>query len=99
MDKDAAERNQIGLLEGLRQVYRHVPSNLRREFLAVLVLMFVSGLAELATIGSVVPFIAFLSNSPTAQLPQLTGLFVRLGEAIGSDSVTAAAIVFAAFAI
>ena len=99
MNQATREGKQVGALTGLWQVYGHLSPKLRRQFVAVLVLMLFGGLAELATIGSVVPFLAFLSQSETSQLPQLTGLLVTLGQAIGTDSVTAAAVVFASFAI
>jgi len=90
---------QVGAFSALWQLYGHLTPGLRRDFFAVLLLMLIGGLAELGTIGSVVPFLAFLSNSAPAHVPRLSGLFTMFGEAIGAGSVTAAAIVFAGFAI
>lgn len=51
------------LLSGLRAVYRHMSRQRRRQFLYVLLLMLAGAVAELATIGAVIPFIALLANS------------------------------------
>jgi ABC-type multidrug transport system fused ATPase/permease subunit len=95
----ATVRHSIGAIAGLRRLYAHLTPGLRRELFGVLVLMLLGGLAELATIGSVVPFLALLSNSDWAHMPRVGRLLISLGNAIGTDSVTAAAIIFACFAI
>ena len=99
MKERAKEERQVGAFTALWQLYGHLTPELRREFFAVLVLMLIGGLAELGTIGSVVPFLAFLSNSVPAHVPRLGALFTILGKVIGAGGVTAAAIVFAGFAI
>ena len=99
MKQRVKKERQVGALEALGQLYGHLSPELRREFFAVLVLMLIGGLAELGTIGSVVPFLAFLSNSVPAHVPRLSALFTILGKVIGAGGITAAAIVFAGFAI
>lgn len=81
----------------LGQIYQHLPAARRRQFYVLVVLMLLGAVAELATIGSVLPFLAFLAHGPAANLPHLANIFVVPGS--GSSSVLAAAIVFAAFAI
>ena len=48
---------------GLAQIYAHASATRQRQFYVVLALMVVGALAELATIGSVLPFLALISKS------------------------------------
>ena len=93
------ERRQIGAVATLWQLYDHLSPELRRDFFAVLVLMLVGGVAELGTIGSVVPFLALLSNNAPARMGRSSSLLATLGDTIGIGSATAAGIVLAGFAI
>ena len=97
---DAPTGASIGILEGLREVYAHMSARRRRQFLAVLVLMLVGGFAELATIGSVIPFLALLSaKQASIQLSWPATMFAFVGEDFGLKGVVAAALVFVLFAI
>jgi ATP-binding cassette subfamily B protein len=90
----------VGIPEALREVYRHMSPRRRRQFLSLLALMLVGGFAELGTIGSVIPFLAFLSSKSGAiHLPWPATMFVSIGDWLRLDSVVAAAIVFIGFAI
>jgi ATP-binding cassette, subfamily B, bacterial PglK len=94
-----ADTRQIGIWTGLKHVYAHMSASRRGEFATVLGLMLVGALAELGTIGSVIPFLALLSSGTTARLPLLTTIFASLGETLPGGRIGAAAIVFAAFAM
>ncbi len=97
---DGATGEPIGIPEGLRVVYAHMSARRRRQFVAVLGLMLVGGFAELATIGSVIPFLALLSaKQASIQLSWPATMFAFVGEDFGLNSLVAAAIVFVLFAI
>ena len=51
------------LLDGLSVIYRHMSARRRRQFFAVLILMIGGAIAEIATIGAVIPFVALLANA------------------------------------
>src|SRR4051795_2033439 len=53
----------IGLWAGFAEIYRHMSSPRRRQFFLVLGLMFAGAVAELATIGAVMPFLTLLAGS------------------------------------
>ncbi len=100
MTAAAAQELELGLWTGLKQVYAQMTRQRRRQFAAVLALMLAGGLAELATIGSVVPFLGLLSQpGATMALPWPVPMLGALGERIGVGAVTAAALVFAGFAV
>ena len=50
-------------MAGLSQIYAHMSARRRRQFFTVLLLMFAGAVAELATIGTVIPFMALLANT------------------------------------
>jgi ATP-binding cassette subfamily B protein len=59
---DDMERD-IGLWSGLRQIHTLMSPRRRRQFILVLVLMLVGAVAELATIGAVMPLLGLLATS------------------------------------
>lgn len=56
--KPAADRRRTSLWE----IYRHLPARRRWQSVAVLGLMFAGALAEVATLGSLLPFLSILIN-------------------------------------
>ena len=99
MRSAAADTRQIGIWAGLKHVYAHMSASRRGEFAAVLALMLVGALAELGTIGSVIPFLALLSRGATARLPWLATALESLGQSLPGGRIGAAAVVFAGFAL
>jgi ATP-binding cassette subfamily B protein len=90
----------VGVWIGLREVYRHMSAARRRQFLAVLVLMLVGGITEVATIGSVIPFLALLSAPGSAgNLGWPTEIFLSLARPLGISGILAAGLVFVLLAI
>jgi ATP-binding cassette subfamily B protein len=51
------------LWSGLSEIYRHMSRRRRRQLFTVLVLMLAGAVAELATIGAVIPFIVLLADT------------------------------------
>ena len=61
----------ISLWTGLRAIYARMSSARRRQFFIVLALMLCGAVAELGTIGAVIPFLAALSGSSGSRLSNL----------------------------
>ena len=61
-DDLASGRPRGAIWKELARLYEAAPRKRRRQFYALLALMLVGTLAELATIGAVVPFIASLAS-------------------------------------
>jgi len=94
MDVAASEGQQIGLWTGLRAIYARMLPIRRRHFYLVLLLMLGGAIAELATIGAVIPFLAALSGSSgSAPARILANLFPH------TDPLAAATAVFILFGI
>ena len=89
-----------GVVAGLRRLYRYF-SRRRRVQLALLGgLMLVGAVAELVTIGAVLPFLALIADPAHAStMPLLRGLFALFGWRAGSDVLVPAALLFAAVAL
>ncbi len=68
------------LLSGFKRLYAHFSARRRRQLTLVMALMLVGAIAELATLGTVLPFLALIADpSRTTAYPQLQGLFAVLG--------------------
>ncbi|MBJ31409.1 MAG: ABC transporter ATP-binding protein [Acidimicrobiaceae bacterium] len=57
---EADLQKRLGLAELLTRLWRHLRPRRRRQFIAVTLLMMVSALAEVMTLGAVIPFISVL---------------------------------------
>ncbi|HEY4069930.1 MAG TPA: ABC transporter ATP-binding protein, partial [Sphingomicrobium sp.] len=95
MEARATARRKIGVWSGLREIYAHISRRRRREFAAVLVLMLLGALAELATIGSIIPFLSLVAQGASPRL----AVFGSLGRMFGGGALVGAAIVFGTIAI
>jgi ABC-type multidrug transport system fused ATPase/permease subunit len=91
-----SEKRPETLVAGLRVLYRHMSAPRRRQFFAVLSLMFAGAFAELGTIGSLIPFIALLAGSGQQHHGWLS---LILGSHPGNRALIVAASAFVAFAI
>ena len=80
---------------GLAEIYRQMSPLRRRQFYRLVGLMFVGAFAELATIGSVVPFLSLLAN------PGAFGSFrwLHFGGVIGIGPLAAGGLLFGALAV
>ncbi len=89
-----------GLAAELLQLYRLLSPVRRRELLSLLFLMLLGGLAELAAIGSVVPFLSLLAGqSEQAPFVWLSDLFASLGAGDRGEQLIAASLLFMAAAV
>jgi len=84
----------------LRAFYRVLPARRRRQLGLVTAMMMVGALAEMVTIGAVLPFVALLADpARAAHLPGY-GLFLAVtGAGAGGDLVARASALFAAAVI
>ena len=100
MEQRAATGPDIGLWAGLRELYARLSTARRRQFLLLVGLMFLGAIAELGTVGSVIPFLALVSQqSGAVHLPGPLAMLASVGPAAGLSGIVWTAIVFAAFAI
>src|SRR5688500_9133985 len=89
-----------GLGADLRQLYRFMSPARRRNFLAVLALMLLGAVAELAAIGAVVPFLSLLAGQgEQPHLPWISGLLEALGAHGREQQLVAASLLFMAAAV
>ena len=89
-----------GLAAELRKLYRLLSPVRRRELLWLLFLMLLGGLAELAAIGSVVPFLSLLAGQAgQAPFPWLSDVFAALGAGDRGEQLLASSLLFMAAAL
>jgi len=94
MEASVAAGQEIGLWTGLKAIYARMSPSRRRQLFIVLVLMFLGAIAELATIGAVIPFVALLAKTPgQAQRSFLTAILPA------RHAVAIAATLFVFFAV
>ena len=95
-----ADARQKSVPEALRQLYGFMSPRHRAQFYRLLGLMLLSALAELATIGAVVPFLSLLAGQQGLErVPWLAGLFDLLGAESQSRRIVAATLLFVAAAL
>lgn len=89
-----------GLLENLRRLFGHLSRRRQWQLLLVLALMLVGALAEVATLGAVLPFLALIADpGRAASFPALQSLFGVLGWDRPDEILVPATILFAAIAL
>lgn len=54
------------MISSLREVFTHISARRRRQFVPLLALMFLGALAELVSLGAILPFLALVSNPEVA---------------------------------
>ncbi|MFI5411074.1 ABC transporter ATP-binding protein [Kaistia sp. UC242_56] len=88
------------MIGALREIFAHVSPQRRRQLLPVLALMLAGALAELVSIGAILPFLALVADPQKAMA---VGPLRSVLESVGLDTpmrvVTAAAILFALSAV
>jgi ABC-type multidrug transport system fused ATPase/permease subunit len=97
MDQSATPSLNASIWGGLSELYAHVSPARRRELLALVALMLMGAFAELATIGSVIPFLAILTAQPgNVQLPTTLATLVSLA---AKGGIFTAGLLFGGFAL
>ncbi len=93
-------QERTGLWSGVRELYRTLTPRRRRQFYFVLALMFAGAIAELATIGAVLPFLSLLADPDrAARIPALAAAFDAVGAATHQQRLLAATALFIVLAI
>lgn len=90
---------QIGPGDAFRQLYAIMSPRRRLHFGAVLALMLIGGIAETATIASVLPFLSLLAGEQGMAFAWLGDLLATFGVAGAAERVTAAAFLFMGVAV
>lgn len=90
----------MDLVRLLDRLFRHVSASRRIQCLMLLGLMLISALAEVVSLGAVLPFLAILSSPENAfNHPALAGLIRALGIATAPDLKLPLTLIFAAAAL
>jgi len=85
---------------GLRDLFRHLPQRRRWQAIVVLGLMLVGALAEVLTLGAILPFLAVVADPRAAERVPLLGRAMRVaGLQPGPDLLWTLAGIFCAVAI
>jgi ABC-type multidrug transport system fused ATPase/permease subunit len=92
-------QQELGLTAALRQLYGFMSPQRRGQFVAVLVLMLIGGLAEMAAIASVLPFLSLLAGEQSTPFLWIVELLADLGLGTAAERVQAAALLFMAVAV
>jgi ABC-type multidrug transport system fused ATPase/permease subunit len=81
-------------------LYGYVSVERRRHFHRLLVLMLLGAVAELATLGSLLPFLSLLAGvDQPARIPSFTKIFAVTGATTPREQIWVAAMLFAAIAV
>ena len=103
MSHHSSKRTPAGdasIISALRRIYRHLPRLLGWRLMILLALMLMGALAELMTIGAVLPFLTFLANGEGAGgFAGLRRVFAGLGFESWREQVLAATLLFAGTAV
>ena len=99
-NKQSSAQDQTGLWNGLRELFSTLSPQRRRHFYFVLALMFAGALAELATIGAVLPFLSLLADPDRISgIPALRTAFDAVGAVTNAQRLLAATVLFIVLAI
>ncbi len=90
----------LSTLDVLRQIWGHLSRRRRLQLAVLLLVMFASGLAELVSLGAVLPFLAVLSNpEQLLRQPLIQALALRAGFSQPQQLVLPATAAFALAAV
>ncbi|UDL91644.1 hypothetical protein LGH82_10625 [Mesorhizobium sp. PAMC28654] len=88
------------MFSALREMFSHISRKRRRQLVPVLALMLAGALAELVSIGAILPFLALIANPQKAlALGAISSALERVGLDTPTKIVAAAALVFALSAV
>jgi ABC-type multidrug transport system fused ATPase/permease subunit len=95
-----AAQDQVGFWSGLRQLYRMLSPHRRWQFNLVLALTVAGALAELATIGAIIPFVSLLADPHRlGHAPLIATAFDAVGATTDRQRLIAAAGLFMILAL
>ena len=88
------------LREGMKRLWAHVSPQRRRQLYVVFGLMVLGAMAELFTLGAIIPFLALVADpGKAASFPVLQDLFTAVGWSDPERIVVPATILFACVAM
>lgn len=94
------DNSQLSIRRGLLVLWAQLSRRRRFQALAILGMMLVGAVAELMTLGAVIPFLALIGDPQSAQSnPYIGGFFAAFGWQDGDRLVIAAAILFSVIAV
>lgn len=83
----------------ISSIYKHLSARRRTQLLLVMLLMFGGALAEVFTLGAVVPFLGLLVNPEVLdKQPFVASILDSVGQVLGGTRLMAASVLFAMFA-
>ncbi len=86
--------------QAARRIYRHLPPRRRRQLAVTILLMIAGAVAELATIGAVLPFLALVTGGgDSGRYATIITLVARLGTLLGLDTLAVSAAVLILVAV
>jgi ATP-binding cassette, subfamily B, bacterial PglK len=95
-----AAQDQVGFWNGLRELYRMLSPHRRWQLNLVLALTLAGALAELATIGAIIPFLSLLADPHRLQhVPLIAAAFDAVGATTDRQRLIAAAGLFMILAL
>jgi ABC-type multidrug transport system fused ATPase/permease subunit len=93
-------REDASLREGFGRLWTHVSPMRRRQLYVVFGLMLLGALAEIFTLGAIIPFLALVADpSKSASFPMLQDLFAAVGWSDPEQILIPATVLFALIAI
>jgi ATP-binding cassette, subfamily B, bacterial PglK len=99
-EQHSSAQDRAGLWSGLREIFGTLSPQRRRQFYFVLILMFAGALAELATIGAVLPFLSLLADpNRINHIPAMAAGFDAVGAVTNPERLLAATALFIVLAI
>lgn len=83
------------LFAGLKKLYRHLPARRHWQVAGLMAFMLVGAIAELATLGAVLPFLALMADpSAIARFPVVVTVFGHLGMDTGANTMLYVTVLF-----
>ena len=93
-------KRTLGTLEALLRLHRQLSRRRKLQLVFVMALMFLGAIAELATLGAVLPFLALIADpARAASFPTLQTFFAQLGWQDPNSIMLPALLLFVAIAL
>lgn len=95
----AKDKSDVSFRAALRALYLRLPAGRRRHLWLVLFLSLLGGLAELVTIGAIVPFLSVLASTEPSPIAGVDQLLAWIGGSSRNGQLTMATFLFVAAAL
>ncbi|WP_052134237.1 ABC transporter ATP-binding protein [Sphingomonas sp. 37zxx] len=94
-----APADDPGPWRSARKIYRHLAAKRRRQFALTIALMIAGAVAELATIGAVLPFLAIVTGGSQGRYGGAVAVIDAVADTLGISTIALAALALVAIAI